>query len=72
MGTRHVRIDEHLYGRIEVHKHEDETFSEAIERLTDHYTLVDFANETVPTGTSNEKLEDLTSGMTPTVDEDDG
>jgi predicted CopG family antitoxin len=72
MGTRHVRIDEDLYERIQAHKREDETFSETIDRLTEDYTLVDFANETVPGGTSNEDLEDLTSGMSPTVDEDDG
>jgi predicted CopG family antitoxin len=72
MGTRHVRIDEQLYERLQAHKQEDETFSETIDRLTEDYTLVDFANETVPAGTSNEELEALTSGMSPTVDEDDG
>jgi len=33
MGTRMVRIDEEVYERIEAHKHDDETFSEAIDRL---------------------------------------
>jgi predicted CopG family antitoxin len=72
MGTRHVRIDDDLYERIQAHKRENETFSEAIDRLTEDYTLVDFANETVPTGMSNEELEELTGEMAPTVDEDDG
>jgi predicted CopG family antitoxin len=72
MGTRHVRIDEQLYERLQAHKQEDETFSETIDRLTEDYTLVDFANETTPAGMSNEELEDLISGMTPTLDEDDG
>ncbi|MFB6309276.1 MAG: antitoxin VapB family protein [Haloarculaceae archaeon] len=33
MGTRSVRLDERVYEFIESHKREDETFSEAIERL---------------------------------------
>lgn len=33
MGTKMVRIDESVYERIEAHKRDEETFSEAIERL---------------------------------------
>lgn len=33
MGTRMVRIDESVYDRIEAQKRDDETFSEAIDRL---------------------------------------
>jgi predicted CopG family antitoxin len=33
MGTRMVRLDDDVYERIEAHKREDETFSEAIDRL---------------------------------------
>lgn len=44
MGTRTVRLDEDVYERIKDRKHEDETFSEAIARLTDDYTLLDFAD----------------------------
>lgn len=43
MATKSVRIDEALYERIEAHKRDDETFSEAIERLIDGYSLLDFA-----------------------------
>lgn len=43
MPTKSVRIDESLYERIEAHKREDETFSEAIERLIGGYSLLDFA-----------------------------
>jgi predicted CopG family antitoxin len=43
MGTKSVRIDESLYERIAAHKREDETFSEAIERLIGGYSLLDFA-----------------------------
>lgn len=43
MGTKSVRIEEDLYERIRAHKREDETFSEAIERLIGGYSLLDFA-----------------------------
>lgn len=43
MGTKMVRLDEDVYERIKGRKHDDETFSEAIERLTSEYSLVDFA-----------------------------
>jgi len=43
MGTKSVRIDESLYERIAAHKRDDETFSEAIERLIGGYSLLDFA-----------------------------
>jgi predicted CopG family antitoxin len=33
MGTKMVRLDDDVYERIEAHKREDETFSEAIDRL---------------------------------------
>lgn len=45
MGTKTVRLDEDVYERIKSRKREDETFSEAIARLTDDYTLLDFADE---------------------------
>lgn len=45
MGRKSVRLDEDVYERIESQKREDETFSDAIDRLTDDYTLLDFAAE---------------------------
>ena len=45
MGTKNVRLDEDVYERIKSQKREDETFSEAIDRLTGEYTLLDFAAE---------------------------
>lgn len=42
MGTRSVRLDEDVYERIKAHKREGETFSEAIDRLTSEYSLLDF------------------------------
>jgi len=43
MGTKSVRLDEDVYERIKAHKREGETFSEAIDRLTSEYSLLDFA-----------------------------
>lgn len=43
MGTRMVRIDEDVYERIAAHKREDETFSEAIERLLASPSLLSLA-----------------------------
>ena len=45
MGTKTVRLSEDVYERIRSEKREGETFSEAIERLTGDYTLMDFAAE---------------------------
>lgn len=43
MGSKMVRLDEDVYERIKAEKQDDETFSEAIARLTAGYTLLDFA-----------------------------
>jgi len=40
-----VRLDDDVYERIKSQKREGETFSEAIDRLTSGYTLLDFADE---------------------------
>lgn len=52
MGTKSIRLDEDVYERIKAHKREDETFSEAIDRLTSDYSLLDFAG-----GYSDEEAE---------------
>jgi predicted CopG family antitoxin len=41
MGTKTVRLDEATYERIKSEKREDETFSEAIDRLIGEWTLLD-------------------------------
>jgi len=41
MGTRSVRLDEDTYERIRAHKRDDETFSEAIDRLIGGPSLLD-------------------------------
>lgn len=43
MGTKTIRLEESVYRRIAARKRADETFSEAIERLTGEYSLLDFA-----------------------------
>ena len=43
MGTKHVRLDEDVYEAIRARKHEDETFSEAVERLIGGPSLVELA-----------------------------
>lgn len=45
MGTKSVRLDEDVYKRIAAHKRDDETFSEAIGRLTSDYSLLAFAGD---------------------------
>jgi predicted CopG family antitoxin len=43
VGTKSIRLDEDVYERIKAQKREGETFSEAIDRLTSDYSLLDFA-----------------------------
>jgi len=43
MGTRSVRLDEDTYERIRAHKRDDETFSEAIDRLIGGPSLLELA-----------------------------
>ncbi|MFC7141175.1 antitoxin VapB family protein [Halosimplex aquaticum] len=49
MGTKTVRLDDDVYERIKSRKRADETFSEAIDRLTSEWTLLDFADGDSPT-----------------------
>ncbi|WP_123535639.1 antitoxin VapB family protein [Halosimplex salinum] len=48
MGTKTVRLDDDVYERIKSRKRADETFSEAIDRLTNEWTLLDFADGESP------------------------
>ena len=43
MGTKNVRLDEDVDERVRSRKHPDETFSEAIDRLTGEPSLLDLA-----------------------------
>ncbi|WP_436907613.1 DUF7557 family protein [Halosimplex marinum] len=48
MGTKTVRLDDDVYERIKSRKRPDETFSEAIDRLTSEWTLLDYADDASP------------------------
>ena len=48
MGTKQVRLDEDVYEQVKDKKREDETFSEAIERLTSGWSLLDLAGTSTP------------------------
>jgi predicted CopG family antitoxin len=45
MGTKSVRLDEAVYERVKAHKRDDETFSEAVERLLRDVSLLDLADD---------------------------
>lgn len=45
MGTKQVRVSEELYTRVMSEKRNDETFSDALERMVDDYSLIDFADD---------------------------
>lgn len=45
MGTKSVRLDEKVYERVKAHKRDDETFSEAVERLLRDVSLLDLTDE---------------------------
>ena len=40
MGPKNVRLDDDVYERVRSRKHPDETFSEAIDRLTGQTSLL--------------------------------
>ena len=45
MSTKTVRLRKNVYERIKSKKRDDETFSEAIDRLTQDVSLLDLADE---------------------------
>jgi len=45
MGTKQVRLSEDVYARIESKKRDDETFSEAVDRLIGNVSLLDLVDE---------------------------
>jgi len=42
MGTKQVRLDEDVYAKLKDKKREDESFSDAIDRLTSDWSLADW------------------------------
>jgi len=61
MGTKQVRLDEDVYARIQDEKREDETFSDAVDRLTSDWSLAQWAQtyETDAGSSHRELLEEL-------------
>lgn len=45
MGTKQVRLDEDVYARIKDKKRKEETFSDAIDRLTADWSLAQWAQK---------------------------
>ena len=43
VGTKTIRLDDEIYERIRAEKREDETFSEAIERLIGEVSILELA-----------------------------
>lgn len=48
MGTNTVRLDDDVYERLKSRKRDDETFSEAVDRLLGGWSLLDFADADAP------------------------
>lgn len=63
MGTKQVRLDEDVYARIQDEKRDDETFSDAVDRLTSDWSLAQWAlnyeTDTERTATHRELLDEL-------------
>lgn len=63
MGSKQVRLDEDVYARIQDEKRDDETFSDAVDRLTSNWSLAGWARkqETDPdeSASHRELLDDL-------------
>jgi predicted CopG family antitoxin len=64
MGTTTVRIEENVHERLHAHKRDEETLSDAIDRLLDDYTIVDLFENTEPIPDPEET--GATECMTPT------
>jgi predicted CopG family antitoxin len=43
MGTKQVRLEESVYAKIADQKRDDETFSEAVDRLITDWSLAEFS-----------------------------
>lgn len=63
MGSKQVRLDEDVYARIQDAKRDDETFSDAVDRLTSDWSLAKWAQkyetDTERSTSHREMLEEL-------------
>ena len=71
MGTRNVRLDEDVYERVKSEKRDDETFSEAIERLIGGASLLELVGilSDDEAEAMREAIEDADDDATVDVDE---
>jgi len=71
MGTKSIRLDERVYEAVEAHKRDDETFSEAIERLIGGPSLLELAGilSDDETAEVRDVLDDVDETATEDVDE---
>lgn len=71
MGTRNVRLDEDVYERVKNEKRDDETFSEAIERLIGGASLLELVGilSDDEAEAMREAIEDANADATADVDE---
>jgi predicted CopG family antitoxin len=65
MGTKTVRLEEEVYERVRSQKRADETFSEAIDRLTGGASLLDLEGTL-----DDEEAEDLREAIEESRDTD--
>jgi len=55
MGTKTIRLDEDVYERLKSEKRDDETFSEAVDRLMGDWSLLDLAGTATEEETARHK-----------------
>ncbi|WP_331234987.1 antitoxin VapB family protein [Natronorarus salvus] len=58
MGSKTVRLDDDVYERLRAHKRDDETFSEAVDRLLGEHSLLDLVGIY-----SEEEVEEVESAL---------
>ncbi len=56
-GTKSIRLDADVYARLASKKRDDETFSEAVDRLIDDWSLLDIADTDDRADRHRERLE---------------
>lgn len=68
MGTKTIRLDEDVYEKLRARKREDETFSEAVDRLIGGSSLLELAG--ILSDDEGDELEDAIEEFRSSLDED--
>lgn len=68
MGTKTIRLDEDVYEKIRARKREDETFSEAVDRLVGGPSLLELAG--ILTDEEAEEVSNAVEEFRSSLDED--